>query len=60
MSLPACMGGWCLERNRCAQYLTAPRGTEPEHVSERLCLPGQESPRPMFMVERAAAALEAA
>ena len=32
---PACMGGWCTERDTCPQHLTDDR----EHVVERVCKP---------------------
>ena len=36
-TLPACMGGWCKVRDRCAQHLLADRST----VAERLCPKGE-------------------
>lgn len=43
-SLPACMGGWCAARNRCAHHLA----TDRRHVAERLCDRGQEQPAPVL------------
>lgn len=40
-ALPACMGGWCPVRDRCAQHLTMSRRV----VVERLCERGNERPR---------------
>jgi hypothetical protein len=38
--LPACMGGWCTQRDRCALHVTQPR----TWVSERLCARGYDRP----------------
>ncbi len=43
--LPACMGGWCNQRDHCARHVTPARfGT----VSERLCSKGAEFPIPVY------------
>ena len=36
--IQACMGGWCIRRNNCANYRSSDR-SEP---AERLCLPGED------------------
>lgn len=41
--LPACMGGWCTVRDRCAQHLTMSRRV----VVERMCERGNEQPVPV-------------
>lgn len=41
--LPACMGGWCTVRDRCAQHLTMARRV----VVERMCERGHEAPVPV-------------
>jgi hypothetical protein len=40
MSLPACMGGWCLKREACADYHATDRAV----IEDRLCPPGQDDP----------------
>jgi hypothetical protein len=42
MTGPACMGGWCGQRNGCPNYLTRQGRGEP---AERLCLKGQDGRR---------------
>ncbi len=43
-ALPACMGGWCAQRDHCAHHVTDDR----RYVVERLCERGAERPQPMF------------
>lgn len=43
--LPACMGGLCLQRDHCLRHLTDNR----QHVVERLCARGQETPEPVML-----------
>jgi hypothetical protein len=45
-----CMGGWCQQRDKCANY-TAPVqwGTKP---AERLCEPGKDDPDYIRPTER--------
>lgn len=38
--LPACLGGWCTKRDRCARHTQADRS----EVAERLCKRGHEQP----------------
>lgn len=40
---PACMGGWCTQRDRCAEHLRDDRRA----VAERLCPTGLEMPTPV-------------
>lgn len=40
MSYPACMGGWCQQRDKCERHQQDDR----RRVSERLCPPGAERP----------------
>lgn len=41
--VPACMGGWCTVRDRCAMHCCADRS----EVAERLCMPGTRNERPI-------------
>ncbi len=43
--LPSCMGGWCVQRDHCARYVTPARFGD---VSERLCQKGNEYPIPVY------------
>lgn len=45
--LPACMGGWCISRDRCHQHVAADR----TRCVERLCKPGRENERPVTVGE---------
>ena len=36
----ACMGGWCVKRDKCPHY-----GAQSREPVERLCLPGQDGRR---------------
>lgn len=44
--LPACMGGFCAQRDHCQRHVTSHR----EFVVERLCMRGLESPWPVIVV----------
>ena len=50
LSLPACMGGWCAQRDHCGWHLAADR----RHVVERMCVRGAERPQPVQGMEVAA------
>lgn len=50
MSLVQCMGGWCVKRQACQHFWSAPlAGREP---IERLCPKGQEEPEPIRVIPR--------
>ena len=48
MILHPCMGGWCTQRDRCANY----HSDFPREPSERLCNPGQEKPTTIVRLAR--------
>lgn len=45
MNLPQCMGGGCLQRDRCAHYFAPKVGMQPP--AERLCQRGRDLPVPI-------------
>lgn len=50
--LPACMGGFCIQRDHCGQHVTDRRA----FVVERLCMTGQEAPFPVNLTAEELAA----
>lgn len=42
---PACMGGWCAQRDHCAHHIAPVQRVV---VSERLCERGREQPEPVM------------
>jgi len=42
--VPACMGGWCTHRDRCAQHVQPSTVHRQGQVAERLCRRGDEQP----------------